>query len=454
MVDKSEVNSTPVVSVLTPTHNRHRYLPSLLQQFQEQDFVESMELVIHDSTPSCYPFVFSDRRVVYVHDPNVTRIGEKRNRINSIANGKILVCMDDDDIYYPTYVSECVRALRQSRCDAPVVARTAYTIIYSLAEDKLLRFSRENSNRCINSAMAYDKNFLKTHSYNNADKCNEEVCFLNKYSSPITELNCDKVGIHVVHTQNTACKKGKGTYIDLSAISTETLSVAHITLPYIYWINLAHRRDRSEVFLRKTKGLLHHRVNAVTKDHGASFDSKKSSDIEIACFLSHMKAMRSYLDNPANKCPYAVICEDDLLIPQEKLFYEQIFYYVHTAPSDWEILQLHRIVINADIPYSPALRWSAWEPHMFSTAIYIVRNAAAKRLVDQFRDGCDLVPYGRVVADHTIYSNATTYSADTPYFRTNDRFRSDINHRHADLQKKNNRLIISSSSRQGYPFEG
>jgi GR25 family glycosyltransferase involved in LPS biosynthesis len=413
-----------------------------------------MELVIHDSTRKYYPFPLSDPRVTYVHDPEIATVGRKRNRLNSISRGRILVCMDDDDLYYSGYVSECVRLLMATAHPSSFLVRSSDTVMYHLQDNRFKRFSRENTNRCINSAMAYERGFLKDHSYNNGDRSNEEQHFTNRFSCTVANMQSDKVGIHVVHTHNTVNKDGKGYEISSDLIDRYILMDAHSNLPYVYWINLEKRKDRSNTFLKQigTK-ILGCRVPAISKEHEVRFDANRTSNSEIACFLSHMKAMRTYLDHPTDHCQHAIVCEDDLLIGNQKLFYEQIFYYVSTAPGDWEILQLHRIVINADIPYSLALRWSAWDPHMFSTAIYIVRRSAAERLVRTFREGLDLTSYGRVVADNTIYSNAVTYSVDMPHFRTNDHFPSDINRRHADLQKKNNRLIRSSSSRHGYPFE-
>lgn len=454
MEDKEGVNSLPTVSVLTPTHNRHRYIPMLLKQFERQDYLGGMELVIHDSTRKYYPFPILDPRVIYVHDPEIATVGRKRNRLNSISTGHILVCMDDDDIYYSGYVSECVRLLAATAHPSSLLVRSSDTIMYHLRDNQLKRFSREHTNRCINSAMAYERGFLKDHSYNNRDRSNEEHHFTNNFSCTVANMQSDKVGIHVVHTHNTVNKDGKGHEISLDLIDRSILVDAHSNLPYVYWINLERRMDRSRAFLKQIETkILGCRVSAVSKEHEVRFDANRCSDREIACFLSHMKAIGTYLNHSMDHCEYAIICEDDLVITSHKLFYEQIFYYVSTAPIDWEILQLHRIVINADIPYSSTLRWSEWDPHMFSTAMYIVRRSAAERLVQKFWDGLDLTSYGRVVADSTIYSNAVTYSTDMPYFRTNDQFSSDINHRHANLQKKNNKLIRSSSSRQGYPFE-
>ena len=456
MENQSALSSVPDVSVLTPTHNRHRYIPMLLNQFREQDFAGSIELIIHDSTSKYYPLPIFDPRVTYLHDPTLTNIGAKRNRLNSISKGRILVCMDDDDIYYPGYVSECVRVLMEStHPSSSTLARSASTIIYYLRDNIITSFSREKTKRCINSAMAYKRDFLKTHSYNDRDACNEECVFTNNYSCIVADMHPDKLGIHVVHTQNTAnkCRRSIEIDSDIKIMDQSRLADAHFSSPYVYWINLQDRKDRSRSFLKQLgKHVLEHRVKAISKGHGVPFNPKTSSDTEIACFLSHLRAMRTYITHSRDKCTYAIICEDDLVIPTDKLFYEQIFYYLTTAPKDWEILQLHRIVINATIPYAPTLSWSKWDPHMFSTAIYIVRHATARRLVEQFPEDLDLSSYGRVVADNTIYSNVVTYSADMPYFRTNNRSPSDINKRHFELQKNNNVLIKSSSSRQGYPF--
>lgn len=450
----------PTVSVLVPTANRHRYIGDTVRQFLEQDFEGAMELLIHDSTPRPYRFELPEstthRRIRYVHQPKIVMLGAKRNALNSFAKGAFIVCMDDDDVYYPSYVSECVRALREHAHpeNNPVIARQYETVLYDTVANKFRSMKRKHSGGCINSAMAYGRAFLKSHKYCNDDRISEERHFTSNFTARVCDLRTELVGIHVMHPQNTGNKENKGTPLaePPSRLDRSLLERVHTAIPRVYWINLDSRKDRYRAFLNRCVHYVQHRVSALSDPEDVRFDDSKCSRREIACFLSHIKAMRTYLENESDKCPFAVICEDDLIINNQKLFYEQIFYYRHTAPQDWEILQLHRISINREEHYSERLRWSEWTTRMFSTAIYIVRREAARRLVETFSNSRDLHHLGRVVADNTLYSHARTYSADLPYFVTDHRSPSDINTRHYRHQQQNNARIKSSWSRSYYPF--
>lgn len=450
----------PAVSVLVPTANRHRYIGETVRQFLEQDFGGAMELLLHDSTPRPYPFELPEstgqRRITYVHQPNIVTLGAKRNALNSLAKGAFVVCMDDDDVYYPTYVAECVRALREHAHpeNNPVVARQYETLLYNALTNQFRIMKRKHPGGCVNSAMAYGSAFLKSHKYCNDDRISEERRFTSNFTARVCDLRIERVGIHVIHAQNTGNKENKGTPLaePPSRFDRSFLERVHAAVPRVYWINLDGRKDRYRAFLNRCAHYLQHRVSAVSKPEEVAFDDSKCSIREIACFLSHIKAMRTYLRNETDKSPFAVICEDDLIVRNQKLFYEQIFYYRHTAPEDWEILQLHRISINRQEHYGRALGWSEWTNRMFSTAIYLIRREAASRLVETFSNLRDLRHLGRVVADNTIYSHARTYSADLPYFVTDHRSPSDINTRHYRNQQQNNAHIKSSSSRSCYPF--
>jgi len=450
------MDQDPIVSVLVPTENRHRFIPHIIRQFVKQNFDGNMELVIHDSTFRPYPLDWRERdcrKVVYVHAPEKIPIGKKRNLLHELSTGQYIVWMDDDDVYHDTYVSECVRALRANP-EIPMIARTPNTIMYKVDTATYWNMNRIHKQGCINSAMGYHRDFLRTHKYSNHDVINEEKHLTSKYTVPVCDMDTNLVGVHIVHTQNTANKKNKGELIQEQSLSvTQTIDL-HTCFPVVYWINLKTRKDRYNSFTyRVEKFILEQHVPARCDAGDIRFDSSKCSAKEIACFLSHIKAMKTYLDSKVDHCPFAIVCEDDLIVSKPKQFYEQIFYYRTSAPPDWEVLQLHRIRINREEHYTKSLHWSEWDPHMFSTALYLIQRDAAKKMVEEFDNTIDLTPEGRVVADSTIFSRLRTYSADFPYFQTNHLSPSDINKRHADLQKANNRRIKSSSNRNHYPFE-
>lgn len=447
----------PIVSVLVPTENRHRFIPHVIRQFVEQNFEGDMELVIHDTTFRPYPLELKEhdrRKVVYVHAPEKMPIGRKRNLLHELSAGQYIVWMDDDDVYYDTYVSECLRVLRANPDIPTIIARTPNTLIYKIVTADYWNMNRIHNKGCINSAMGYHRDFLRAHKYSNHDAVQEERHLTLNYTVPVCDMDTKLVGVHVVHPQNTANKKNKGAPVEEQLLSATQMIDLHTCFPVVYWINLNTRKDRYSSFVHRINdSILHQHVSARCDAGNVRFDSSKCSIKEIACFLSHIKAMKTYLENQVDHCPFAIVCEDDLILSTPQRLYDQLFYYRTSAPPDWEVLQLHRIRINREEHYTQSLHWSEWDPYMFSTAIYLIQRDAAKKMVDEFGNTLDLTAEGRVVADNTIFSRLRTYSADFPYFQTDHRSPSDINKRHVELQKANNRRIRSSLNRNHYPFE-
>lgn len=79
------------VSIITPTMaGREPYLERLRRNVAAQDYSGPMEHIVL---------------------PGTGLVGEKRNMACEMATGDIIVCMDDDDQYGRTWVSESVRAL-------------------------------------------------------------------------------------------------------------------------------------------------------------------------------------------------------------------------------------------------------------------------------------------------------------------------------------------------------
>ena len=108
-----------------------------------------------------------------------------------------------------------------------------------------------------------------------------------------------------------------------------------------------------------------------------------------------------------------------------------------SAPSDWQVLQLH--IVNVQLLASFCASFSiyaAWEPHHWSTAAYLIRRSGMRAVLNATRgatnpnpnpnptdaeeaspDGIRL-PEGAVQSDRLIYTLARTYSFTRPLFTT------------------------------------
>lgn len=187
------VSGTPFVSVICPTYNRHRFLPILIYQFQYQQYPkDKMELIILDDSPEPYAnieeFVREDPRIRYIHHPEKCIIPKKRNMLNDLAKGDIIVAFDDDDFYPDTRVKHAVFKLKTSKA---LIAGSSELLIYDCKTQKGYKVGPYNPNHGTNGTFAYRKELLKDHRYNDATDKNyaEEKEFLKDFTTPMIQLN-------------------------------------------------------------------------------------------------------------------------------------------------------------------------------------------------------------------------------------------------------------------------
>ncbi|MFN0071023.1 MAG: PqqD family peptide modification chaperone [Chloroflexota bacterium] len=106
-----EFANLPSVSVLTLTYGRPSYLAEAVASFLSQDYPGPMEMIVLND--------FVEQQIV-CNSPNVRvvnaeqrfpSIGSKRNHSVSLAQGEIILTLDDDDLILPHHVRNCVGLL-------------------------------------------------------------------------------------------------------------------------------------------------------------------------------------------------------------------------------------------------------------------------------------------------------------------------------------------------------
>jgi glycosyltransferase involved in cell wall biosynthesis len=107
-----------MVSVITPTRNRDKFLKKTLTYFRRQDYTNIEWLILDDSPQAaeCRDDL-TDENIFYQHVDRKISIGEKRNILVEQARGEIIIQFDDDDYYAPNYVGSMVSALTELNAD-------------------------------------------------------------------------------------------------------------------------------------------------------------------------------------------------------------------------------------------------------------------------------------------------------------------------------------------------
>lgn len=111
------------ISILVPTWNRRKFLGLFLRNVKCQDYPhDKLKLIIDDDGDE--KFIKNVKevedylhpiKVKYINNKSRRTIGKKRNDLIKECDTKIFCFMDDDDVYFPTYISHSYETLKKNK---------------------------------------------------------------------------------------------------------------------------------------------------------------------------------------------------------------------------------------------------------------------------------------------------------------------------------------------------
>lgn len=208
-----EEKNFPFVSIVTPTYNRRRFIPYLIQMVENQDYKKSrMEWIVLDDGQDKVKDLFEqvEKRIPnlrYIALDEKLTIGAKRNRLNEEAKGSIIVAMDDDDYYPPCRVSAVVNAFKQKQNTGVELAGASEIYMYYSDIQTIYKLGPYHDKHATNGTMAWRASYAKAHRYDETVTHSEERSFLEDYKHPMIQLDPFKVMLVMSHSENTFDKK-------------------------------------------------------------------------------------------------------------------------------------------------------------------------------------------------------------------------------------------------------
>jgi glycosyltransferase involved in cell wall biosynthesis len=194
----------PLVSIVTPTYNRRAHLPALIACYRHQTY-RNLEWIVLDDGRDAVGDVFEGvEGVRYVRSDEKMRIGAKRNELNRLARGEIIVAMDDDDYYPPDRVAACVAAFAAH----PTIdlAGCSAMLLYYPSLDAIYAAPFHGPNHATNGTMAWRKRYAAAHRYDEYCTHAEETSFLENYRHPMIQLEPRSTIMVMCHADNTVDK--------------------------------------------------------------------------------------------------------------------------------------------------------------------------------------------------------------------------------------------------------
>ena len=208
------------VSIITLSHfNRINFLKVLAKCIKKQDYDKNkiIEWIIVDTSANCY-FPSDENlektikefqedpllpKIIY-HITNKKIIGAWRNEANNLVTGDIVVCMDDDDYYPPCRISYVVEKLQDKKS---LIAGCDKILFFDIHFNKFYQFNGFSLNHSTNNCMAYWKEYLSNHSYDEISLYAEENSFTNNFAEPLVQMDPYKTVLQFSHDSNTYNKK-------------------------------------------------------------------------------------------------------------------------------------------------------------------------------------------------------------------------------------------------------
>lgn len=167
-------------------------------------------------------------------------------------------------------------------------------------------------------------------------------------------------------------------------------------------------------------------------------DSFPLSKNELACTMSHLKAIKHWLDTSISD--YAIIAEDDLILQTVDSWQWTWTEFLSKINLDYDMLQLS---ITNEFSLNTSLHYKEIRDH--STVCYLIKRSWAESLISKHLINDKFVFYSkdreRLVADRLIYNQAICLSF--PLFTFSTKFNSSIHQEHIGIwhiQAKNETL--------------
>jgi len=165
-------------------------------------------IILDDGQESCKDILMKETaglpNIRYVYLEEKLNIGAKRNMLNDLATGEIMVCMDDDDYYSPQRVSHAVEKLINN--PKTLLAGSSELYIYFTDNQEIFKLGPYGPDHATNGTLAYRKIYAKTHRYDEDVIYTEEKSFLEDYINPMIQLDPFKVMLVMSHEENTFSK--------------------------------------------------------------------------------------------------------------------------------------------------------------------------------------------------------------------------------------------------------
>lgn len=194
----------PLVSCIMPTANRKAFIPSAIENFLKQDYMNTELIIIDDGEESVKDLIPNNSRIRYFYFEPPGPIGTKRNIACEVANGELITHWDDDDWYAQDWISHQVQALISSNADICGINQVQF---FSPSLNSYWMTKNSNSKRpwLTGASLIYRKSYWEKHPFKDL-QVGEDDDYVRNSGGKIFAHDYFQGFIATLHSSNTSIK--------------------------------------------------------------------------------------------------------------------------------------------------------------------------------------------------------------------------------------------------------
>lgn len=190
----------PTVSIVIPTYNRARFGPLVEFNVCIQTYKNICEIIVADDGDERLEFA-CPYPVKYLKIDQRLTIGQKRNVLAQYASGEFIAHMDDDDIYFASYIKHSIELLTSTGKSCTGSHSMLMTDVH-WNEAALLGGNPEMSNE---ATLVYRKSFWTERGFSQ-NQTSEAIAFLSGRAGAMVMSDIREVMVCFCHKENTVDK--------------------------------------------------------------------------------------------------------------------------------------------------------------------------------------------------------------------------------------------------------
>lgn len=282
----------PFVSICTPTFNRRPFIPFIINCVKNQTWDNFEWIIMDDGTDSVQDCFQDIPYAKYFRLENKISLGEKRNKMCHLAQGEIIVFMDDDDYYPPLRIQHAIETLQQHPNINIVGSSEMYIFFTSI--QRIVKFGPYCNNHATAATMAFRKSWFINHPFPN-QSVGEECIFLNNYTIPMIQLDPFKTILAFSHSHSTCDKNELLSNLDANKATMTDFTLSNWNIHSIDWIYYMNNYTQGNVQFKPDVfiELLENKNNRLIKEN----KELQTINYQLNIKIETLNKLVSYLKN-------------------------------------------------------------------------------------------------------------------------------------------------------------